>query len=102
MSDHDPAVAAAMSAMERYTGVVPGYRRAHARGHGFVGHFEATGAVAALTVAEHLQGGRVPVVVRLSNGAGGPYVADLQSAHKQTADELRKKADMVPARESGK
>jgi catalase len=82
-SDPDPAlVAAAMSAMEKYTGTVPGYRRAHAHGHGFVGHFESTADVAGLTVAEHLQGGRVPVVVRLSNGAGGPYVADLQSARR--------------------
>jgi catalase len=81
MTDHDPAaVAAAMSAMERYTGAVPGYRRAHAHGHGFVGHFQSTGAVAGLTVAEHLQGDRVAVVVRLSNGAGSPYAPDLQSA----------------------
>jgi catalase len=83
MSDHDSAVvAAAMSAMEKYTGVVPGYRRAHARGHGFVGYFEATGAVAGLTVAEHMQGDRVAVAVRLSNGAGSPYAADLQSARR--------------------
>ena len=82
-SDNDPAtVAAAMAAMERYTGAVPGYRRAHAHGHGFVGHFEATGAVAGLTLAEHLQGGRVAVVVRLSNGAGSPYAPDLQSARR--------------------
>ena len=83
-SDPDPAdaalVAAAMSAMEKYTGAVPGYRRAHAHGHGFVGHFESTSEVAGLTVAEHLQGGRVAVVVRLSNGAGSPYAPDLQSA----------------------
>jgi len=81
MSEHDSAVvAAAMSAMEKYTGAVPGYRRAHARGHGFVGSFKATEAVAGLTVAEHMQGDRVAVVVRLSNGAGSPYAADLQSA----------------------
>jgi catalase len=77
-------VAAAMSAMERYTGVVPGYRRAHAHGHGFVGSFEATDAVAALTVAEHLQGGPIAVVVRLSNGAGSPYAADLTPSHRGT------------------
>ena len=69
-----------MAAMEKYTGAVPGYRRAHAHGHGFVGHFESTAAVAGLTVAEHLQGDRVDVVVRLSNGAGSPYAPDLQSA----------------------
>jgi catalase len=80
-NEPDPAlVAAAMSAMEKYTGAVPGYRRAHAHGHGFVGHFEATAAAAGLTVAEHLQGERIPVVVRLSNGAGSPYAPDLQSA----------------------
>ena len=81
-ADDSAVVAAAMSAMEKYTGVVPGYRRAHAHGHGFVGYFEATGAVAARTVAEHLQGDRVAVVVRLSNGAGSPYAADLQSARR--------------------
>ena len=32
-----------------------------------------------MTVAEHLQGDRIAVVVRLSNGAGSPYAADLQS-----------------------
>ena len=85
MTDRDAAVvAAAMSAMERYTGVVPGYRRAHAQGHGFVGSFEATDAVAALTVAEHLQGGAIPVVVRLSNGAGSPYAPDLASRRRGT------------------
>ena len=83
MSDHDATVvAAAMSAMERYTGAVPGYRRAHARGHGFVGSFQATAAVAALTVAEHLQGGQIAVVVRLSNGAGSPCAADLTSPRR--------------------
>ena len=74
-AQRDPAVAAAMAAMEKYTGAVPGYRRAHAHGHGFVGHFESTAAVAELTVAEHLQGDRVDAVVRLSNGAGSPYAA---------------------------
>ncbi len=74
-----PLVTAAMSAMEKYTGSVPGCRRAHARGHGFVGHFEATTDVAQLTTAEHLQGERVPVIVRLSNGAGSPSAADLRT-----------------------
>src|SRR6266550_1190770 len=84
MSDHDSAiVAAAMSAMEKYTGVVPGYRRAHSRGHGFVGYFEATPQVAKLTVAEHMQGDRIPVVVRLSNGAGSPYAG---TSHQPAAE----------------
>jgi catalase len=71
-----------MSAMERYTGVVPGYRRAHARGHGFSGYFEATPEVADLTTAEHLQGGQVPTIVRLSNAAGSPYAPDLSSPRR--------------------
>jgi len=78
--DEPRLVDAAMAAMEKYTGVVPGCRRAHARGHGFVGHFEATPDAAALTVAEHLQGGRVPVVVRLSNGDANPLASDLLSS----------------------
>jgi catalase len=82
VSPSTAVVAAAMSAMEKYTGVVPGYRRAHSHGHGFVGHFEATPEAAWLTVAEHMQGDRIPVVVRLSNGAGSPYAADLQSPHR--------------------
>ncbi len=81
--DRDAAlVAAAMSAMEKYTGVVRGCRRAHGRGHGFVGHFEASREVAGLTIAEHLQGGRIPVVVRLSNGAADPHAPDLQSRRR--------------------
>ena len=80
MSAHDSSlVASAMSVMEKYTGVVPGYRRAHARGHGFVGDFVATPKVAELTVAEHLQGERILVVVRLSNAAGSPNAPDLGS-----------------------
>ena len=80
MSDHDPAVvAAAMSAMEKYTGVVPGYRRAHAHGHGFVGYFEATGAVAAhdggrAPAGRPDRGGRAPVQRRREPIRRGPSV----------------------------
>jgi catalase len=67
MSDHDPAVvAAAMAAMEKYASTVPGYRRGHPRGHGFVGFLQAADAASKLTVAEHLQGSRISVMVRLS------------------------------------
>jgi catalase len=79
MSSNFSMVDQGMSVMERYTGVVPGYRRAHSRGYGFCGYFEATPEVAELTVAEHLQGVRVPTVVRLSNAAGSPYAPDLNS-----------------------
>lgn len=82
MSSHPSLVNQGMSAMELYTGVVPGYRRAHARGHGFVGYFEATPEVAELTTAKHLQGGRIPTIVRLSNAAGSPYAPDFSSARR--------------------
>jgi catalase len=74
-----------LSNMERYLGYVPGFRRAHARGVSFRGRFEATPDAGALTTAEHLQGGEIPVVVRFSNGAGSPYFADRTSASKGTA-----------------
>lgn len=79
MSSHVSMVNQGMHVMEKYTGVVPGYRRAHARGHGFSGYFEATPEVAELTTAEHFQGGRIPTIVRLSNAAGSPYAPDLGS-----------------------
>lgn len=79
MSSDVSMVNQGMSVMEQYTGVVPGYRRAHARGHGFSGYFEAAPEMAELTIAEHFQGGRVPVIVRLSNAAGSPYNPDLNS-----------------------
>jgi catalase len=82
MSPNVSMVNQGMSVMEQYTGVVPGHRRAHARGHGFSGYFESTPEVAELTMAEHLQGGRVPVIVRLSNAAGSPYAPDLNSPRR--------------------
>lgn len=66
----------AMRAMERYGGTVPGFRRAHGRGIVCRGHFTATPEVAALTTAEHLQGGRIETIVRLSNSASSPYAVD--------------------------
>jgi hypothetical protein len=82
MSSSISMVHQGMFVMERYTGVIPGYRRAHSRGHGFSGYFEATSEVAELTVAEHLQGGQVPTIVRLSNAAGSPYAPDLSSPRR--------------------
>jgi catalase len=62
--------------MEANIGYVPGFRRAHGRGVAFRGHFTASADVAPLTTAEHMQGDRIPVTVRLSNGAGNPYAPD--------------------------
>jgi catalase len=65
--------------MQENIGYVPGFRRAHARGVAFRGHFTASADAAALTTAEHMQGDQVPVTVRLSNGSGVPYAGDRSS-----------------------
>ena len=62
--------------MEANIGYVPGHRRAHGRGVAFRGDFTASPDAAGLTIAEHMQGDRIPVTVRLSNGDGNPYARD--------------------------
>jgi catalase len=69
-----------IGAMEQCMNGVPGFRRGHARGIAFRGRFTATPEAAALTTAEHMQGGPVDTVVRLSNGGASPYLADRQNA----------------------
>ncbi len=71
-----------MGFMERNLGFVPGFRRAHGRGVALRGHFTATPEAGALTTAEHMQGDRIEVVARLSNGAGNPYTVDRTSDTK--------------------
>jgi catalase len=71
-----------LDAMERYMNGVPGYRRGHARGIAFRGHFTPTAEVAALTTAELFGGDRIDAVVRLSNGAASPYLPDRASARR--------------------
>ncbi len=66
----------AMDEVEKYAGALPGFRRAHARGIVLRGHFVATPEAAALTTAEHMQGEPIATIVRLSNGAPGPYAPD--------------------------
>jgi catalase len=68
-----------MAVLEKYAGTVPGFRRAHARGIGLRGRFEPTAEAAALTTAEHFQGGGVETIVRLSNGSANPYQVDRAS-----------------------
>jgi catalase len=68
-----------MSVLEKYAWTVPGFRRAHARGIGFRGHFTASAEAAALTTAEHFQGEKIETIVRLSNGSGNPYQVDRSS-----------------------
>ena len=68
--------------MEHYTAYKPGFRRAHARGYGFRGHFTASKEAAELTTAEHMQGEPVETVVRLSNGSVNPYAPDRTSERR--------------------
>ena len=65
-----------LGAMEKHMNNVTGFKRGHARGVAFRGHFEATPEAAELTTAEHLQGERIECVVRLSNGGSCPYLPD--------------------------
>jgi catalase len=67
----------ALHVMETHGGAVKGYRRAHARGLALRGTFTPSPEIRALTVAEHLQGPPVPVIVRLSNASGDPHAPDL-------------------------
>ncbi len=71
-----------LAAMEKHMNNVPGFRRGHARGIAFRGTFVATPEAAALSTAEMLQGDRIDVVVRLSNGGASPYLPDRISAKR--------------------
>ena len=72
----DPSPADALAIIERVSGSQPGYRRAHARGIGVRANFTASGEAAALSIAEHFQGGKIPCVVRFSNASGNPCAPD--------------------------
>lgn len=54
----------------------PHRRALHAKGSWLEGTFTATSASAALSRAAHLQGAPIPVLVRVSNGAGNPKLPD--------------------------
>jgi catalase len=79
IASNQALVEPAVGAMERYTGVERGYRRAHPRGLVCHGSFVATPAARELTSAEHFQGAVVPAQVRLSNAAGSPHAPDRAS-----------------------
>jgi catalase len=79
--NNDALVQRTINLMQK-TGYYPGFRRVHARGHGFRGSFTATPAAAEMTVAEHMQGDPVDVVARFSNGSANPYRADRASPER--------------------
>lgn len=57
-------------------GAKPGYRRAHAKGLCFTGDFAANGSGGALTTAQTLRAGTIPVLGRFSLGGGNPLASD--------------------------
>lgn len=66
----------AIDRINRVFGSHPGARALHAKGGFYRGTFTATPEAAALSRAGHLQGDRVDVRVRWSNGAGNPDLPD--------------------------
>lgn len=68
---------AVVDAINGVFGVHPGARAVHAKGTVLTGTFTASPEAAALSTAPHLQtGASVPVMVRFSNFAGIPTIAD--------------------------
>ncbi|MFC0434815.1 catalase [Kutzneria buriramensis] len=65
-----------VDAMERMSGLRPGFRRAHALGRCFDAVFTPSGAAAAYTTAAHLRSDPTPAIVRFSNTAGDPAEPD--------------------------
>jgi len=62
--------------MMKVPGVKPGNRPVHAKGIVCEGTFTASRAAATFSRAAHFQGAKVPVTVRLSDGASDPAIPD--------------------------
>ena len=65
-----------VDAMERMSGLHPGFRRAHALGRCYDAVFTPSGAAAAYTTAAHLQAEPIDAIVRYSNTSGDPAQPD--------------------------
>jgi len=78
-----------IAAIEYNGGSHPGYRRAHTKGLCFSGTFDANGAGAALSSAEALQRGSIPVIGRFSLAGGNPLAADGRNVFHSMALLLR-------------
>jgi catalase len=76
LTPHALTQAAAIDVFQRINGVHPGFRRNHAKGVCFVGHFASNGAGAELSRARVFAAGRVPVNGRFALAGGQPFVAD--------------------------
>lgn len=75
-SDRDPEPAEALDVIEARFGRHPRHRALHAKGSWCRGTFTASAAAPRLSRAAHLQGGPIPVLARVSNGAGNPRSPD--------------------------
>jgi catalase len=71
-----PIVEAALNAFDDLNGPQPGFRPAHAKGILLTGSFTPSPDAASLTRAPHISRSSTPVVVRFSDFAGIPSVAD--------------------------
>lgn len=67
---------AMLDALQKGSGMHPGFRRNHAKGVCITGWFEGNGNASSLSMATVLQKGRVPVVGRFALAGGLPYQAD--------------------------
>jgi catalase len=65
-----------VDAINEVSGAHPGRRAAHAKGTLMAGGFTAAPRASELTTAAHMQGDRVRVTARLSNGGGDPVIPD--------------------------
>jgi catalase len=95
----DPLAEEAVEAVHQIGGKHPGYRAVHAKGILCKGSFEAGPEAAGLTRAAHMQGERVPVTVRFSNGSGNPHHPDYRQDGRGMATKFYlpdgSKTDMV-------
>jgi len=67
---------AAVDVFQEVDGVHPGFRRNHAKGVCFVGHFESNGRGAELSRAKVFAPGWIPVNGRFALAGGEPFVTD--------------------------
>jgi catalase len=76
LTPHALTQAAAIDVFQRINGVHPGFRRNHAKGLCFVGHFASNGRGAELSRARVFASGEIPVNGRFALAGGQPFVAD--------------------------
>jgi catalase len=66
----------AIDAIRGTGGACPFYRALHAKGTLYRGTFTATPEAAGLSRAKHLDGSKIPALIRFSNGSGKPARRD--------------------------